>query len=298
MRKISNIFDRKSDRSTFGFSITCKLGEKIFFYIFDRSRDRLIQHSSAQYSQAHFSYICSPMKRFIRISPGYLLALALLLSLTFPESCRAQRRRPVKGTPMYFEVTPEGDTVFMETLDPVWILPKGKKMKSGDWRRYYKLVYNFNKVYPYALVGRKMMTQVDSTLAADASKRRDRNRYINDVEKELFRLFEKDIRNMTVSQGLVLMRLVDRECGMNAYEIIKTYESGFAANFWQLVAKLFSQDLKTRYDPKPGSEDAKIEELCRIWDSGQWDSFYFSIFYELPSRTVIKTEKLSSEVKR
>ena len=199
---------------------------------------------------------------------------------------------------MYFEVTPQGDTVFMETLDPVWIIPKGRKMKSGDWRRYYKLVYNFNKVYPYALVGRKMMAQVDSTLAADASKLRESNRYINDVEKEMFRLFEKDIRHMTVTQCLVLMRLVDRECGMNAYEIIKTYESGFAANFWQLVARLFSQNLKTRYNPAAGGEDAKIEELCQIWDSGEWNSFYFSIFMEYPQRTVIKTERLSSEVKK
>lgn len=223
----------------------------------------------------------------------FILVLLLLSSV-----CTGQTGTKITGYPMYFEVTPQGDTVFMETLDPVWIIPKGRKMKSGDWRRYYKLVYNFNKVYPYALVGRKMMAQVDSTLAADASKRRERNRYINDVEKELFRLFEKDIRHMTVTQGLVLMRLVDRECGMNAYEIIKTYESGFAANFWQLVARLFSQNLKTRYNPAAGGEDAKIEELCRIWDSGEWNSFYFSIFMEYPQRTVIKTERLSSEVKK
>ncbi len=199
---------------------------------------------------------------------------------------------------MYFQVTPQGDTVFMDTLDPVWIMPKGKRMRDGDWRKYYKLVYNFNKVYPYALVGRKMMAQVDSTLAADVSKRRERNRYISDVEKELLRTFEKDIRSMTVTQGLVLMRLVDRECGMNAYEIIKTYESGFAANFWQLVARLFSQNLKTRYNPAAGGEDAKIEELCKIWDRGEWNSFYYSIFMEYPQRTVIKTERLSSEVKK
>ena len=199
---------------------------------------------------------------------------------------------------MYFQVTPQGDTVFLDTLDPVWIMPKGKRMRDGDWRKYYKLVYNFNKVYPYALVGRKMMAQVDSTLAADVSKRRERNRYISDVEKELLRTFEKDIRSMTVTQGLVLMRLVDRECGMNAYEIIKTYESGFAANFWQLVARLFSQNLKTRYNPAAGGEDAKIEELCKIWDRGEWNSFYYSIFMEYPQRTVIKTERLSSEVKK
>ena len=212
-------------------------------------------------------------------------------------AARQQSRRPVTGTPMYFELDEKGDTVFMETLDPVWIFPKGKRMRDGDWRKYYKLVYNFNKVYPYALVGRKMMAQVDSTIAADATKRSERTRYINDVEKELFRLFEQDIRHMTVTQGLVLMRLIDRECGMSAFTIIKTYENGLAANFWQLVAKLFSQNLKTRYDPTKG-EDAKIEELCKIWDSGQWNSFYYSIFYEFPPRVVIQRETLESEVQK
>lgn len=198
---------------------------------------------------------------------------------------------------MYYQVTEEGDTVFIDSIEPVWVFPKGRGMKSGDWRRYYKLVYNFNKVYPFALVGRKMMAQVDSTIAADVTKKSQRSKYIHDVEKELFRLFEKDIRSMTVSQGLVLMRLVDRECGMNAYSIIKNYESGFAANFWQLVARLFSQDLKTKYNPRTNSEDAKIEELCEIWDSGRWDSFYYSIFMERPARTVIQYETLKSEVR-
>ena len=208
-----------------------------------------------------------------------------------------QARRPLRGTPMYFELDAQGDTVFMETLDPVWIFPKGRRMRDNDWRKFYKLVYNFNKVYPYALVGRKMMAQVDSTLAADVSKRSERNRYINDVEHELFRIFEKDIRNMTINQGLVLMRLVDRECGMSAFNIIKTYENGFAANFWQLVARIFSQNLKTRYDPSKG-EDAKIEELCQVWDSGQWDAFYYSIFMERPPRVVIQRETLESEVRK
>ena len=210
---------------------------------------------------------------------------------------RQQSRRPVTGVPMYFELDAQGDTVFMETLDPVWIFPKGRRMKDNDWRKYYKLVYNFNKVYPYALVGRKLMAQVDSTLAADVSKRSERTRYINDVEKELLRLFEKDIRQMTINQGLVLMRLVDRECGMSAYDIIKTYENGLAASFWQLVARLFSQNLKTRYDPSKG-EDAKIEELCKLWDSGQWNSFYYSIFMEYPVRVVIKQDRLESEVQK
>ena len=225
------------------------------------------------------------MKRFVLI----------FLTLLLPLAAGAQARK-VTGVPMYFEVTPQGDTVFLDTIEPVWCLARGKGMRDGDWRKYYKMVYNFNKVYPYALVGRKMMAQVDSTMAADVTKRSERNRYVNDVEKELFRLFEKDIKNMTISQGLVLMRLVDRECGMSAFSIIKTYENGFAANFWQLVAKMFSQDLKTRYDPD--GKDQRLEELCRIWGSGRWGSFYFSIFMEPPSKVTLKSEHLSSVVRK
>ncbi len=222
--------------------------------------------------------------------------ISALLLLASGALCEAQTVRRITGTPMYYTVEENGDTVFHDTLDPVWIFPRGKKMNSADWRRYYRLVQNFNKVYPYALVGRKMMAQVDSTLAVDVSRRAERNRYINDVERELFAIFEKDLRGMTVSQGLLMMKLVDRECGMSAYSIIRTYENSFAANFWQLVAKLFSQDLKARYDPK--GADRRTEELCRIWDSGQWDSFYYSIFMEYPPRSTIKTETLSSSVKK
>ena len=243
----------------------------------------------AQNSQASFSTMNTVAELlYLCLMKKFLIAFLTLLSLCL--SVPAQDVTPVPDSLEYYdEITPSVVTG-----------RRRKKIKhyGREWRQQYRLIWNFNKIYPYALVARKMMRQVDSTIAAGGLDGRLRNTYINNVEKELLRIFEKDIRQMTISQGFLLTRLVDRECGMNAYEIIKTYESGFAANFWQLVAKLFSQDLKARYDPKPGSEDAKIEELCRIWDSGQWDSFYFSIFYELPPRTVIKTEKLSSEVKR
>ena len=238
-----------------------------------------------------------------------ILALCLTAGIAVPQAAGAQSRaqeaservsalaaRQPKGFPMYYEVH-DGDTTFFDTLDPIWVFPRGRGFKKGkDWRKDYRLVYNFNKIYPYALVGRKMMAQVDSTIAADAKKKSLRNQYINQVEKELLSLFSQDIKNMTTSQGLLLLRLVDRECGMSAFTIIKEYENSFAANFWQLIAKLFSQDLKSRYDP--AGKDAKIEELVQIWDAGTWDQFYYSVFWEAPKKTVIKTDHLQSQVKK
>lgn len=192
-------------------------------------------------------------------------------------------------------------TVFEEYFD---VLPaakvstKGKKKikKYGrEWREKYRLVYNFNKVYPYALVGRKLMAQVDSTIEADGLDKRNRDRYIKNVEKELFSLFEQDIRNTTISQGFLLTRLVDRECGMTVYDIIYNYEGGFSAGFWTLVGKVFDQDLKSHYDPT--GEDAKTEELVKIWESGEqeWNDFYYNLFWEDPPKTVIKTDRLSTK---
>lgn len=240
-------------------------------------------------------YICG-MKKTVLI----LIALAAMCQGVLAQSSEAMRAitgtRVPKGYPMYYEVH-DGDTTYFDSIDPIWVFPRGKGFKrSGDWRKEYRLVYNFNKIYPYALVGRKMMAQVDSTIAADATRRSQRNQYINQVERELLSLFTSDIKHMTTSQGLLLVRLIDRECGMSAFEIIKDYESGFAANFWQVVAKIFSQDLKKRYDPK--GKDAKIEELVQIWDSGKWDQFYYSVFWESPTKTVIKTDRLQSQVKK
>lgn len=243
---------------------------------------------------AEFPNFDTQMSRFKVIT---VVAAALLL-VTVAEA-RPRRRppavRPPSGEPMAF-VLDNGDTVFVDEIDPVWCFPKGYRPPRGkNWRKHYKLVYNFNKVYPYALVARKYIAQVDSTIKADATKRSERSRYISDVEKELFKLFEKDIRNVTISQGLILMRLLDRECGMCVYDIIKTYENGFTAGFWQMVAILFSQNLKTRYDP--AGKDSEIEELVKIWESGRWNTLYYSIFMEMPPKTVIKSERLHSIVR-
>lgn len=226
-----------------------------------------------------------------------LSILAAVAALLFCGNAAAQSipvPQGARGVPMYYEVV-NGDTIYVDVIREARIV-RNRRGSKIDWRKYYKLVYNFNKVYPYALVGREMMAQVDSTIEADVTKKSQKVSYINSVEKELLRLFEKDIRNMTISQGMVLLRLIDRECGMSGFQIIKTYENGFAANFWQLVARVFSHNLKTRYNPK--GDDWQIEELVYIWDSGQWDNFYFSIFGEMPPKVKLAATSLNSVVKK
>lgn len=172
------------------------------------------------------------------------------------------------------------DTIYIDEIRASKVYSRLPKQKGKDWRKYYRLVHNFSKAYPYALVAKKLVNEADSTIAAQKLKGAKREKYISQVQKELFEVFEGQMRTLTVSQGALIMKLIDREVGKSSYNIIKGYKSGIAAGFWQGIAKIFGSDLKKPYDPE--GEDAKTEELVKIWEDGDFEAFYFSIFWKDP----------------
>ena len=177
------------------------------------------------------------------------------------------------------------DTIFYDTITASKIYSRIPKQKGREWREYYRLVHNFSKAYPYALVAKKMVVEADSIIAADKLKGVKREKYISKVQKELFDVFEGQMRSLTVTQGALIMKLIDREVGKSSYNIIKGYKSGITAGFWQGVAKIFGSDLKKPYDPE--GEDEATEELVKIWEAGDFPAFYWSIFAKDPPQMPI-----------
>ena len=178
-----------------------------------------------------------------------------------------------------------GDTLFVERITPSRCYSRLPRQKGKEWRKYYRLVHNFSKAYPYALASKKILLSVDSTVVAEGMKRGKRDKYIAQVQKELFRVFEEPLRNMTVSQGALLMKLIDREVGKTSFKIIRDYKNGIAAGFWQGIAKMFGSDLKKPYDPD--GDDKHTEELVKLWEAGEFDLLYFAIFMKEPPRVNI-----------
>ena len=172
------------------------------------------------------------------------------------------------------------DTILIDEIRASKVYSRLPKQKGKEWRKYYRLVHNFSKTYPYALAARNVVNRADKTIEEKNLKRVKRDRYINEVQDELFEMFEEPLRSLTVSQGALLMKLIDREIGKSSYMIIKDYKSGIAARFRQGIAKMFGSDLKKPYDPK--GEDANIEELVEIWEAGEFEAFYFSLFWKDP----------------
>lgn len=174
----------------------------------------------------------------------------------------------------------EGDTIYYDTITASKVYSRIPRQSGREWRQYYRLVHNFSKAYPYALVAKKLVIEADSTIAADKLKGAKREKYVNKVQKELFDVFEGQMRKLTVSQGALIMKLVDREVGKSSYNIIKGYKSGITAGFWQGIAKIFGSDLKKPYDPE--GEDLETEELVKIWEAGDFPALYWSLFWKDP----------------
>ena len=184
-----------------------------------------------------------------------------------------------------------GDTTYLDKLPAIYIISRRKNGNEKAWRDYYKLVWRFARVYPYAEAAGVLVHQVDSTLDAEHYGFIRKERYISAIQKQLFKDFEGVIKDMTISQGTVMLKLIDRETGVSSYDLIKNYKSGVAAGFWQGVAKLFDNDLKSQYDPE--GADRELEELVQIWQRGEFRDLYWSVFWEEPP-----TVKIPDKYKR
>lgn len=225
----------------------------------------------------------------MRKKTGYILALSVMVTAVAMTGLSSHAQTPETPDGMYMHFMVEGrDTVFTDELPPARVYSRMPRQKGREWRKYYRLVHNFSKTYPYALAARHLVHEVDSTIEADHLKRARRDRYINSMQKQLFEDFESSMRGLTVSQGALLMKLIDREVGKSSYFIIKDYKNGMAAGFWQGIAKIFGTDLKKPYDPE--GEDRPIEELVELWEAGQFEGLYYSLFWKYPPEIEIPSK--------
>ena len=159
-----------------------------------------------------------------------------------------------------------GDTAFFYKMRPVIIYPKRTFKSNRERKKYHRLIRNVKKVYPYSVVIKNIFVESEFVLR-HMKNDRERKRYINQKEKELKKEFEDDIRNMTYSQGRILIKLVDRETSHTTYELVKHFKGGVSAFFWQGIAKIFQTDLKYEYDPD--GTDKWIEEIVALIENGQ-----------------------------
>ncbi len=157
------------------------------------------------------------------------------------------------------------DTILVSDIPEVDIYPRRNFKNRFQYYRYRRLIRNVKKAYPYAKLAAEKLVGIDERLV-NMSSDRHRKAYIKNAEKELRDEFEDELIHLTVSQGRILMKLIDRELGKTTFLVLQDIKGNFKAAFWQGIARLFGSNLKTRYDP--AGEDAIIEEIILMLDAG------------------------------
>lgn len=220
------------------------------------------------------------VKRISRL----LLVLVAVLSYS---ALNAQEYKVYADDILHYYIDERGDTIFVDEIKAARIHPK-KYLNKRDWVKYYRRVHNFSKAYPYALFVAQTIRETDSLFATYNLKPTEQEKYLNSLKDELLNNFKPIFEGLTLSQGLMMIRLIDREVGMPPYDIIKKYLGKVNAQFWQGVAKLLKGNIKQRYDPT--GEDADLEELVKAWYYGEFDELYEFIFGK-PRPEIIIPEK-------
>lgn len=159
-----------------------------------------------------------------------------------------------------------GDTIPYIALRPYYIYGPLRFRSQKQEKLYWKTVRDVRKCLPLAkLVAATLIetTEYLQTLPDDKA----REAHLRQMEKDLVREYEPVLRKMTYSQGKVLLRLIARECDSTPYDILRGYIGTFSANFWQGVARLFTANLKTDYQPE--GRDAMIEQVAVLIEQGE-----------------------------
>jgi len=149
------------------------------------------------------------------------------------------------------------DTIFISNISEVKILEfKNIQEKS----QYLILKRRVLKVYPYAVLAKEKLNSIHLGLDT-IPKRSHKKRYTKEVAKWVKEEYTDRLKNLTMTEGKILVKLIYRETKTTSYEIVKSYRGRFNAFFWQTMAMLWDNNLKTEYDPVNIREDMLIEHI-------------------------------------
>lgn len=186
----------------------------------------------------------------------------ILLGIAFNSNAqqKGNTRFGVKDTLLVPFIIYKGDTIPSRDLDVCWVIapmPLAVRKRLQEWTRLRNAVY---VTYPYARKAGAIMNDINAKMV-NMRMMQQRKNYIKSREQELKKEFTEPLTNLSVYQGRILMKLINRQTSNNCYDIIKEYKGGLSARFYQTVAFFFNSSLKQPYNPQ--ADDLQIELIVQ-----------------------------------
>ena len=204
----------------------------------------------------------------MKYSRLFILLIVMIASI----SVKAQETTenpiyPVRGKNDTIRVAATNDNGYMIPwigLNEVVIYGKRVWRSAAEQAAFNRLRYNVLKVMPYALYAKNRYERLERELANVVDKKAQK-KLVKECDDEIKKMFNTEIKELTITQGQILTKLIDREVGRTTYDIVKQTKGGFAAFSYQLVARVVGHNLKTTYN---ATEDRDIESI--IVNSGYY----------------------------
>lgn len=153
----------------------------------------------------------------------------------------------------------DGELVPWIVMPDVKIVDSRIFKSEDDRKAYYQLKYNVYKVMPYAKFAGNRYRQLQRDLATTADKAKQKE-MMKACETQIKDLFNSKIKDLTITQGEILIKLVNRETGTTSYEMAKEIKGTFHAFMFQSIARIFGHNLKETYDQE---QERDIETILR-----------------------------------
>jgi hypothetical protein len=196
-----------------------------------------------------------------------ILILVLFVTGLISFSSGQQMHEPLPPGSQRLAVQVNGnDTMYLAFLRDIYVFPKIKFNNKKQEQFYWRTVRDVKKALPYAKIVSTELFRVN-TLLGDIKNDNQRKKYLAQYEKEIFKRYEPELRKLTINQGRMLLKLIDRECNSTSYDLIKSYRGSVSAFFWQGVARIFGSNLKSEYDAS--GNDRIVERVILLVEAGQ-----------------------------
>ena len=163
-----------------------------------------------------------------------------------------------------YYVRMEGDSSWIKAiaLDDVYIFGKLEFADRKEKLRYYILRRKTLKVYPYAKMAAERLVELNDSLQY-MTKKRERKRYTKKVQKYIEGEFSEELKKLTRTEGQILVKLIHRQTGSTAFDLVKELRSGWRAFWYQTTARAFKINLKREFKPSEVHEDYLIEDVLQ-----------------------------------
>lgn len=163
-----------------------------------------------------------------------------------------------------YYVRMEGDSVLLSSipLDDVYIFGRLEFADKKEKLRYYILRRKTLKVYPYAKLAAERLVELNDSIS-QIKKKRHQKRYTKKVQKYIEGEFSDELKKLTRTEGQILIKLIHRQTGSTAFNLIKELRSGWRAFWYNTTAKAFKISLKEEFLPTQVHEDYLIEDILQ-----------------------------------